>query len=285
MTEFLQINQYGSNFPGSPNTPRPTMLGKRKQNIAYGPRKFKRNPSTRQAQTFGGTPGYNPKRQISKKRPAGAELKVHQVGEDSTVLTTDATTTFPTYSAFGSFCQIAQGDSESTRDGNRIIIDKLTIRGQCVLDKNSSAAWSGAGDVINGNPTFRVIIYIDTQTNGAIAGHTTLFDTGNANQFAFGIFNNINVAGRFKILMDKWIELPMSDTVYDSTANTFNTATSARCFKKTFKKMNLPVYYTGASANIADLSTNNIGMIVMTNYTKKDSIRFAYRARLRFYDY
>lgn len=284
MSSLLRINQYGSNFPGTLDTPRP-MLGKRKQNITYGSRKFKKNPSARRVETFGGTGGYNPKRQISKKRPAGAELKIHQIGQDTTTLTTDATTTLPTHSHFPSLVLVAQGDSQSTRDGNRIILDQLTIRGQVVLDKNSSNVWTGAGDVINGNPTFRVIVYVDTQTNGASAPLTTIFDDGQANEFAFGVYNNINLGGRFKILMDKWIEVPQSSTCFNSDHKTYNASTSARCFKKTFKKMNLPIFYTDTTATIADISSNNVGMIVMSNYTKKDSIKFAYRARARFYDY
>lgn len=228
---------------------------------------------------------YDPKRKLSRKRPAGAELKLHQIGQDSTTIANSATTTRPSYTEVDSLVKIAQGDTESTRDGNRVTLDKLTIRGQCVLDKNSSLLWTGAGCVVEGNPTFRVIIYLDTQCNGAGANFADLFDTGPVSEFAFGIYNNINSTGRFKILMDKWIEVPQSQILYNPDDTTYHASNSSRCFKKTFKNLGIDLRYGDSTANMSSLRTNNVGMIIMTNYLVADQIKFAYRVRARFYDY
>ena len=189
------------------------------------------------------------------------------------------------HSGFESFVKIAQGDGPSERDGSRITVTGLTIRGRCILDRNSNAAWN---ELVAGSLIFRVIVYVDTQANGDSPTYGEFFDDALVNQDAFDAYNNLHAQGRFKTLMDKYIHVKASDPVYDG--NNYHTAGCEVPFKKTIKNLSIPITYSDATANMASVRTNNIGMWVLAvgggATTSKTAQRlFAYRVRVRFVDF
>ena len=101
------------------------MLGKRKQ-TGWQPRNKMRATKARMRSraTFAG-PGYNPKaiNLRAKPPPPFAEKKFHELGQDSTTIQNIATTTTPAHSGFSSLNLISYGDSMSTRNGNKVLLD------------------------------------------------------------------------------------------------------------------------------------------------------------------
>lgn len=257
------------------------MLGKRKPTYSYKKsRKFKNNPASRKP--YGA--GYDPKRVSVRRAPPNGEVKFHDNGEPYTTLTNVGTTTTPPYLQIPSFCLIPQGDLNHQRNGAKIMLTKLTFRYGVMIDTNSNAVFNS---IVQTSSTWRVILYIDTQTNGAAAGIDDVFDTSIANEHAFDVYNNLYNTGRFKTLMDKYINLDGVAPTY-STDTKFYQAGQMKEFKKTIP-LNLPVTFTGTDGTIGTIRTNNIGCFVFCNSFGGSSDatqrKFAYRFRLRFTDY
>jgi len=263
-------------------TQTPGMLGKRKPTYTYkSSRKFKKNPSTRKP--YGA--GYDPKRVSVRRAPPNGEVKFHDNGEAYTTLVNVGTTTTPPYSQIPSFCLIPQGDLNHQRNGAKIMLTKLTFRYGLMVDTNSNAVLA---NLVQTSSTWRVILYIDTQTNGAAAGIGDVFDTSIANEHAFDVYNNLYNTGRFKTLMDKYINLDGVAPTFNSDSKIYVQAGQMKEFKKTIP-LNLPVTFTGTDGTIGTIRTNNIGCFVFCNSFGGSSDatqrKFAYRFRLRFTDY
>jgi len=252
------------------------MLGKRKRQSTQKQKSRKR---VKREQLAG--PGYNPKIQPRFRRPPGAEKKIVVEGTQPTALTTDGTATHPTYAIVGSFNQIAQGDTQSTRAGNKILLDSLFIRYTCVAQQRDFAAPPTSST----NRYFRVIVYLDTQCNGSIAPIDNLLDLGASNQMPFHAYNNVNSLGRYKILADRQVELPVPTAFYSTGGTPYHIAEVEKNGEIYLKKLNLPITYGGSSGNLADVFTNNIGMLILASGATAAEFAFGFRSRLRFYDY
>lgn len=247
-------------------------------------RMYKRGNRT----SFAGV-GYNPKAvPIRRKAPPGAEKKFHEIGQDNTSIQTAATTTTPSHSGFASFNLIANGDTMSTRNGNKITIDSINIRGRCVMDPNAN---DDPDAVLCGTTEWRVVLFLDTQCNGGAPTIDEYFDTQLVSQDSFDCYNSLHQTGRFKTLMDKRITVVSQPPLLDSIA----TPDRVLCyggsteFSQTIKNLHIPVFYSDNTANLQSVRTNNIGMWVLTTgglaTASLNHRKFAYRVRVRFYDY
>lgn len=268
------------------------MLGKRKTTGWQPPNKlratryrmYKRGNRT----SFSGI-GYNPKAvPTRRKAPPGAEKKFHEIGQDATSISTAATTQIPAHSGFASFNLIANGDTMSTRNGNKITIDSINIRGRCLNDPNANV---DPDQIMCGTSIWRVIVFLDTQCNGGSPTMDEYFDTQLVSQDAFDCYNSLHQTGRFKTLMDKRITVvsqpPLLDTI--ATPDRVICYGGETEFSQTIKNLHIPIFYSDNTANLQAVRTNNIGMWVMTVGAGAGSSlnhrKFAYRARIRFYDY
>lgn len=265
------------------------VLGKR--GMQYRPNRLSSLPkSKRRYQPTDYGKGYNPKQAIGKRKPPpGAEHKYHEVGADATTLQNASSGTFPAHSGFPSLIDIDQGDAMKNRNGNKIMIDKINIRGRCIMDPNQDA---DVTNVVYATGLFRVILYIDTQCNGAGVTSDVFFDTELVNQDAFDCYNNLFNTGRFKILMDKRITV-VPQPCFMNTTETPDTILCAGGeveFSKTIKNLSIPVFYSSAQGDIQHIRTNNIGMWVLqvggggSNVATNVHRKFAYRFRCRYYD-
>ena len=227
--------------------------------------------------------GYNPKTVSTRAPPPNGEKKFHEHGVGYTTLTTVATTTTPAYAQELSMCLIPQGDLMHQRTGSKIMLTKLTLRWGLMIDTNSNAAWNS---IVQTSSTWRVILYIDTQCNGAAAAITDYFDTTNANEHPFDVYNNLYNTGRFKCLMDKFINLEATAINWDGVK--WYAPGVMKEFKKTFS-LNLPVNFTGTDGSLGTVRTNNLGMFFICNsFGGSDTVtqrKVAFRYRLRFTDY
>ncbi len=265
---MLGKRRYPGNYPSGKRSTKNSYQGKRRYN--YGGKKV-----TKQ---FGS--GYNPKMPLVRAPPAGAERKFYDAAGAGTAWTAASGNT-PTYHVITSMNNIAQGDGPNLRQGSKIMATKLTVRQTLVLDKQSTAGANWA-DVITG-VTYRVIIGIDTQCNGAAPTLASLldFDTANA---TLNAFNNTRFTGRFKILCDEFHCLNRKAMLWEAVTYTFNSASVEKHFDRTFN-LNLPIQYSDGTNNTTAIATNNLFMIVLANNSTGSQLLVPWRFRLRFTDY
>lgn len=253
--------------------PSSQVLGKRKTSYAY-----RRPPPKRMyrgASPYGS--GYNPKAVSRRTPPPNAEKKYSDTSGATQLLANAATSSWPAYTHIQSFNQIAQGDGMNGRNGNKITVTSFTLRMEVGIDRNTDASWSG---LVSSDTPFRIVLYIDTQHNGAGPTIDDFFQDEPTSTEQLFVFNKLEETGRFKVLMDKMIVVQNQAVVYDGT-NLHSTG-GTKVFKKHFK-LDLPIMYGDSTNNLASIRTNNIGMFVMS---KSDDHRtFSIRARLRYYDY
>lgn len=258
------------------------MLGKRKytgtqpsQKRKWGNKKgYSRR---RRALTYG--PGYNPKAPVGDSVPSGAELKYFDVSE---VIGFDpAHDGIPCAKAIQTFNNITQGDQQFERNGNKILVKKFTIRGTCEHQGTSTTDYTTLN---NGTIYFRVMLFIDSQCNGAFPSLSDLFEEQPTGHDEFDIYNGLSETGRYKCLMDKFLKLDPVPAAWNTNTERYHTPNRLIHFKKTFD-LNLPMRYYDQYGNLGSLRTNNIFMIIFSGSSTNSRLVFNYRSRLRFYDY
>lgn len=262
------------------------MLGKRRARTfrKYSARKRRATEFNRviaPALGFGKPPygkGYQPVVTNDGDTP---ELKWHDTGLDSTVFDTDGTANSAPYYHVLSLNTMAQGDDGSQRNGNKIQVKRLNIRGQVIVDSNSGPA----NELLTTAVLFRVLVYVDTQPNGQGVAYSQLFETSPANQGQFYAYNKLSSTGRFKILMDKFILVPPSTAVYNPIQEDFDSFGNSKFFKMSVP-LDLAIRFSDGTNNLAAVQKNNIGMFILAdiNNSARDQMRFNYRSRLRYKD-
>jgi len=225
--------------------------------------------------TFG--KGYDPKR-IDNSIGSRMEKKYHETTFSGT-LDTSYDGTYPTYRAFNSLNAIASGDGTTSRNGHRIQAYKLSIRGNVGIQAQTQAIWS---NLKSGTHRYRVIIYIDTQCNGAATPLAALMQGAPNGGDQFDLFNSLNSVGRIKVLMDKFLSVTPNVSVISGGGDFHQQGVTVQ-FKKTLT-FNLPIQYADGNANMASITTNNIGMIVLCDNAVHQDTALAFRTRLRFTD-
>jgi len=167
----------------------------------------------------------------------------------------------------GNFFNCAQGNTPRQRIGNKITVTNINIRGLITSGSNNADA-----NTANECPTFRVIIGIDKQANGALPSifsaastETGILQGPNGNPPPGGApvgyaaplaFRNMYNLERFVILKDKLISTRCA-SIGTTGASRIDTAVP---FKFSWKGM-LPVLYAANSpplGDVADIRSNNL---------------------------
>lgn len=201
------------------------------------------------------TAGYY--RQTAAK--ASVELKFHDVDLDDAVVATGGTIT-------DSINKIAQGVTESERIGRKCNIRSIQWRMNVSLPTLDAQALAQVED------TVRTILYQDTQCNGATAAVTDILEAAN-----WQSFNNLANKGRFKILMDKEVDLnPLAIASDGDGLMTTAGVTRTHTF---FKKCNIPVEFSATTGAITEIRSNNLGVLQISQSGKGS---FESKIRLRF---
>ncbi len=137
-----------------------------------------------------------------------------------------------------SIVELAQGNSQTTRIGNQVRFTRLDIAVTYSIDSNATTA----------NQEFRLLIYLDKQPNGSDAAITTILDSDLLPEH-----RQLNYNERITILCDKQFNLDVGTNI---AANSFP-AISKTAFYQI--PLNILTTYTGTTAAMAGISTNNIG--------------------------
>jgi len=163
---------------------------------------------------------------------------------------------------------VEQGDGESQRDGRKIVIKSVQVRGDIrgQIEQNQ--------DDVNKAKVVRILLVQDRQTNGAQMTGTQML-TGATN--VEHAYYNLQYSQRFKVLYDKTFVL-QCNTVGTDGANTNSVGFSAASFK-IFRNVNIPVTFTSTAENIANIADNSLHMLALSSETNVD---LAYESRIRF---
>lgn len=168
----------------------------------------------------------------------------------------------------------AQGDTEQSRDGKRIVIDSLILKGHVRLNENAGAAQIDSLKVF-------VAVILDTQTNGAQLSSEDVFKNL-SNQITSVVepMKNLLFGNRFRILKSQ---------VYDLTPSGLSAAgaTSVWCgIQREFDwyipfKGGLPVNLNaGTTADVANVIDNSLHVVAFA--TINATAEIGYNARIRF---
>lgn len=161
---------------------------------------------------------------------------------------------------------LSEGNTDSTRIGNRVNVKSVMLRGIVQL--------AAATDVANTSQVVRIIIYLDKQANGATASVTDILASAD-----FQSFNNLDNSDRFRTLAETTIDMMTPGAVATGAAYTYGEFNQSFFLKA---KVNLDFKYKGNAGTIADLASNNIGVLVIG---KSDALgTCAYIARVRYTD-
>lgn len=161
---------------------------------------------------------------------------------------------------------IATGTGETERIGRYIKVTNFIIRFDFYLANLANTSL--------GQDSLRVIIFIDTQTNGAAPGVTDLLESAH-----YQSFNNLANRKRFRVLTDKFISINSNGGAGDGSTN--RTIGHSMMTQWVMKKA-FPMEYSGTSGATSQRTQNNMYMLLMSSGDTRTTL--TWRARTRFTD-
>lgn len=176
---------------------------------------------------------------------SGSELKFLDTNANDAGLPTGGT-------LVDSIVTIAQGNSESQRDGRKCTVKSIHWRYNLRLIEIVSGATPAGGG------TIRLIMYQDKQCNGTAANVLDILETND-----YQSYRNLANTQRFNILMDKFIALNYNTLTsggvgaFDSNDHQRNGSFNYNC--------NIPLEFNSTTGVLAELRSNNIGLLLMSS--------------------
>jgi len=168
----------------------------------------------------------------------------------------------------------ATGDTEQSRDGKRIVIDSLILKGQLSLPQNDTLA-----DPIAPGKVF-VAVVLDTQTNGAQMNSEDCFKNFSAAAYLNSSpTKNLLFGNRFRILKSQVFDL--TPPGFTGTTATYGHNGVQRNFDWYIPfKGGLPVNMNaGTTADVANVIDNSIHVIAFADV---GNTTIQYNGRIRF---
>lgn len=168
-----------------------------------------------------------------------------------------------------SILHIAQNTTDTGRIGNRIRLRNVNIKFTLLLPVTTTVA--------DGSDTIRIILFIDHQCNGATATVANLLTTP-----SWESFRNMNQVERFHVIKDKVIDINATAGMRGAGADpvTSSLAPTGKSFRMAWKG-DIPIYYSGTDGLIAEIRSENIGIMVIS---KSGRAGLQWCARVKFQD-
>lgn len=163
---------------------------------------------------------------------------------------------------------LAAGTGESERIGRRIRLTALSMRYVALLPNTTLASATDDG--------VRIIVFHDKQTNGAAATVADILADATPSYLSF---NNLSNKSRFTILADKWIDISATAGAYTGTNDAW--ADKGVTGSIHLSLNNVPIEYAGTGATIAELKSNNIGVLCISDAGR---IKVKHNTRVRYTD-
>lgn len=172
---------------------------------------------------------------------------------------------------YGLFCP-QQGDGESGRDGRKVLVKSLHLKG--CLYKAKAADQDDPDDPVQ--VTFMVVQ--DMQTNGAQAqGETIMDDTPAATEECFS-FRNLEYTKRFRVLFKKTYVL-RDAMAFSDGANTGATSGTGVLININ-RMLNVPVEFSASTGAVTDIVDNSFHVYACC--TVGNTVKLKYNSRVRF---
>ncbi len=164
---------------------------------------------------------------------------------------------------------VVQGITEKTRIGRRITIKSLFLHGNVTLPSTATVA--------NTADSARIIVYLDKQANKATAATTDIMEA----TISIDSFRNLGNKGRFRILSDRkydvWSGAGAGEAAGDSEYGEMIIS-----WDLALAKLNIPVEFTAETGAIGEITSNNIGVMVIG---RSGVCGVGYKWRLRYTDF
>lgn len=201
-------------------------------------------------------------------------LTAHTIPYDANFVGCEANPT-----GVGTLTACAVGDGHNNRDGKKIIMTQIEVKG-CVVIPGEIGQTSGT---IDHGATVFVAMILDTQTNGVETQSENVFMTSISNASHKIPIRNLLFGGRFRVLKFKRMTFYNPPLVPQDTtiaAGTHIRYTQIKYFKM-FKKLRLPVNFNAGTTNdVANVQDNNIGLFAwMNNSTTTPLLSYHVRTR------
>ncbi len=196
--------------------------------------------------------------------PQSAEMKFHDVDIDQIPIAIAGNIVNG-----GTVIIIPQGVTESQRVGRKCTLKSINWRFTIRLAEVLELATPPNPDVV------RVIVYQDKQCNGATATVTDILQSAD-----YQSFNNLSNKTRFRTLMDRTYEMNFKSLTAD--AATSYASNSQLVDDSFFKNCNIPIEYSATTGAIAEIASNNIGMLFISLLGASELVS---KLRVRFHDY
>lgn len=239
------------------------------------PSRFRKAGPTRYVSAQRG-PSYRRKAASRPNARTGGFLGVENKFLDSSIALTVMSSTWAGGEldpAGGSLAAIAQGDGESNRDGRKVTLTSIHVRGHLELQM-ASAASAGQAEVGT------VYLVQDMQTNAAqLNAENVISDFTSAvggYESLPHAFQNLQYSKRFRILRKFTTAMNPVAGAGNGTSNDFSGG------KYPFEwnvKVNIPVIHSGTTAAIGSITDNSIHVI---GCGSSPNCKVAYVSRVRF---
>lgn len=157
-------------------------------------------------------------------------------------------TTTPSYILLNG---LAEGDTESSRDGDRTRFKSIQIRGQAIQGASATAA-----------QVVHLALVIDKQPNGGAPTTNGIFDT-DADVYSF---RNVSYSKRFVVLRD-WL-INLDDVNREQVTINF------------YKRLNMITMFNGTAGDITGINSNSLYLFMVSDTAvNPPSVDLSVRAR------
>lgn len=170
---------------------------------------------------------------------------------------------------------VPQGDTASSRDGKRIVIESIQVTGNV-----SSVAHSGLS-VLDDTPEIWIALVMDTQTNAATMTSEAAFSNpGGALATSCSPLKNLLSGSRFQTLKIWNFQLPMPSCTANDTAQVLIMGQSVPF--DFYKKCEIVVDFNGGTTAVVGNVVNNSLHMIAFSSDSSWNVKINYNARIRF---
>lgn len=162
---------------------------------------------------------------------------------------------------------LQEGTGEDERIGRKVVATSLHIRYTFVL-------LAQLGGAVQSGESVRIVVYQDKQANGLPAAVLDVFEVND-----YQTYRNLSNINRFNILYDRTHEMNSTSAAMGAVFHTWPAVVKNWTFNKQF---NIPIEYSNTAGLLANIRSNNIGMILFSQAGGRTS--FTGLGRIRYTD-
>lgn len=204
----------------------------------------------------------------------GAELKFVDFGLAPTAIAQDLSGTARMDPTEGCLNGAAQGDGPSNRDGRKMVVTSITVKGVLTIE-----SWDSAPAQAAQPQTVRVAMILDTQANQDTITPSDVFLTPAFGQITEA-HRNLEHLKRYKVLSDRTYVLRPHLESHAISGNHMLQGTVTR-FMIT-KRMRLPITFSGVDNTIGSITDNAIHILCWKHSDPAVTANLEYATRVRF---